>query len=108
MTTLPNSHPDVATLVCLTTPCVALCPHSGEPQAGSTITVRYRPGAALIELHAVQTWLMEQAGGSEALDLETLAQRCARWAAACAGVPVTVIARYRLRGDLEMTVCCRS
>lgn len=105
MKTIPNSNPTIQTIVSLRTPCVALCPHSGEPQAGSTITIRYTPAAVLLELHAVEEWMKEQ---QEALDLETFTQRAARDAAAALGVPATVEAHYILRNGLEMIVCARS
>jgi NADPH-dependent 7-cyano-7-deazaguanine reductase QueF len=108
MNTIPNSNPGSDTTIELTTPCAALCPHSGEPQAGSTLTIRYRPAAVLLELHAPAQWLQAQAAGDEPTDLETLAQKAAHDATAALGVAVEVEARYLLRGGLGMWVCVRS
>jgi NADPH-dependent 7-cyano-7-deazaguanine reductase QueF len=108
MNTIKNSNPDTQTVVRLSTPCSALCPHSGEPQEGSTLTISYAPAALLLELHAPAEWLQEQAAGTEAMDLETLAQRAAKTAAAALGVPASVSAHYVLRGGLEMDVCVQS
>jgi NADPH-dependent 7-cyano-7-deazaguanine reductase QueF len=90
------------------TPYHAACPHSGEPQTGSTITVRYAPKDRLIELHAIAQYLAAFSVGDEAVDLETVAQRTARDAGAAVGVPVVVVARYLLRGGLEVVVTCHS
>jgi NADPH-dependent 7-cyano-7-deazaguanine reductase QueF len=108
MNTIKNSNPDIHTTVRLSAPCAALCPHSGEPQAGSVLAICYTPAAVLLELHAPVEWLQEQAAGTEAMDLETLAQRAAQEAGKAVGVPVTVEAHYVLRGGLEMDVCTRS
>lgn len=102
MSTITNQHPIIATEVSLTTPIAALCPHSGEPQMGSVVTVAYRPAAVLLELHAVAQWCAEPA--TEAMDLETFAQRLAQRAAAALGVAVIVTADYRLAGGLRMRV----
>jgi NADPH-dependent 7-cyano-7-deazaguanine reductase QueF len=108
MNTIKNSNPNIETTVRLSTPCAALCPHSGEPQAGSTLAICYTPAAVLLELHAPAEWLQEQSEGTEAMDLETLAQRAAQEASRAVGVPVIVEAHYVLRSGLEMDVCTRS
>lgn len=106
--TIPNGHPDIPTLVRLTTPYSSACPASGEPQTGSTIAVIYRPMRRLIELHAVQAYLRRFSEGDEPIDLETVAQCTARDVAAVLGVPVVVSAHYLLRGGLEMRCICQS
>jgi NADPH-dependent 7-cyano-7-deazaguanine reductase QueF len=104
MNVMPNREPDIQTTVELTTPIADLCPHSHEPQTGSTLTVRYRPSATILELHAVVQWLPSQC--AEAIDLETLCQRAARDASAALGVEATAIAHYVLRGGI--TLRCES
>lgn len=99
--TIPNRHPEIATRITLVTPIADLCPHSHEPQLGSTIVITYTPAAALIELHGVTEWLQTQL--SEAIDLETLCQRAAIAAAAAVGGAVTVEASYILANDLRLT-----
>lgn len=106
MRTIPNSNPTVPTRITLTTPMHALCPHTGEPQRGSTLAIIYSPAAGLLELHTVEEWLQTQL--TEALDVETLTQRAAQAASAAAGVPVSVIARYILRNGLELVCECQS
>lgn len=108
MQTLPNSHPEIETTVHLTTPYHGACPHSSEPQAGSIITVCYTPADKLLELHAVAQWLRRFSEGTEAIDLETVAQQTAQAAAEALGVPVTIVADYILRNDLRMRCTCQS
>lgn len=107
LNTIPNTHPELSTRVRLVTPYAGACPHSGEPQPGSTMTLIYTPAALLIELHAVEQYLARFAEG-DAIDLETVVQETARDAAAAVGVPVTVIGRFHLRRGLEMVVTCRA
>ncbi len=106
MNTIPNANPNVQTRITLTTPIVDLCPHSHEPQAGSTLAIAYSPAALLLELHAVKVWIQTQL--TEALDVETFAQRAAQAAAAALGVPVVVTATYKLRNGLELLCECRN
>lgn len=60
----------------------------------------YTPGAVLIELHAIEEYLAELSAGSEALDLETVAQMVAMACGAAVG-SCEVRAVYKLR-NLEM------
>lgn len=99
--TIPNRHPELSTRITLTTPIADLCPHSHEPQPGSTLAITYDARAVLIELHGVTEWLQTQL--SEALDLETLCQRAAAAAAAAVGGAVTVEATYILANNLRLT-----
>jgi NADPH-dependent 7-cyano-7-deazaguanine reductase QueF len=94
--TIPNRYPEIRTTVVLTTPINAACPHSGEPQPGSFISVTYQPKEMLIELHAIEKYVAELSAGSDALDLETLAQMIAMACYDAIG-SVRVKAFYRLK-----------
>lgn len=102
MKTIANAHPGMSTVVELITPYAGGCPHSGEPQPGTTITVRYAPASLLLELHAVSEWLAPFATGDEAIDLETLAQRLHAAAHEALGVPVEIITDYHLRNGMKL------
>lgn len=102
--TITNQYPELNTTVTLTTPFVGACPHSGEPQEGSTISVTYQPTDKLIELHAIEQYLAKLTRGSEALDLETVVQLVAMACREALGQPVEVRAVYKLRDRLEV-VC---
>ena len=99
--TISNRYPQIKTTVTLTTPFVNACPHSGEPQAGSTISVTYQPKDKLIELHGVEKYLAELSAGDDPLDLETVAQLVAMACKDAIG-PVEIKTVYKLRNHLEM------
>ena len=107
LNTIKNSHPEIKTVLTLTTPFVSACPHSGEPQAGSTVSVVYQPNENLIELHSIEKYLKMLSEGDVALDLETVVQLVF---IACQeiGISAAVRATYKLRNGLEMTCECRN
>ncbi len=51
---IPNGYPTLTMRVRLTYPFAQLCPISGEPQPGSTITISYNAGALLLETKALR------------------------------------------------------
>ena len=107
LNTIKNSHPEIKTAITLITPFVSACPHSGEPQAGSTISVTYQPNEDLIELHSIEKYLKTLSEGDVALDLETVVQLVFM---ACQeiGISASVKAVYKLNNGLEMTCECLS
>lgn len=108
MNTIPNTYPNVQTVVELITPYSGGCPHSGEPQDGTTVAVRYTPAKKLLELHAVAQWLAPLSTGDEAIDLETLAQRLCMAAHEALSVPVEIIADFRLKNGMRLVCRCQS
>jgi len=107
LNTIKNSHPEIKTVVTLTTPFVSACPHSGEPQPGSSISVAYQPDENLIELHSIEKYLKMLSEGDVALDLETVVQLVF---IACQeiGISASVKGIYKLRNGLEMTCECQN
>lgn len=101
MNTIANANPATPTRITLKQPIADLCPHSHEPQIGSSISITYAAADRLLELHAIREWIESQL--SEALDVETLTQRAAQAAATALGVPVEVTAHYVLAHNLELT-----
>lgn len=104
--TIANHHPELATRICLKTPFVGVCPHSGEPQAGSSIALIYTPKNKLLELKSWRAYLASF-GHGDAKDLETVAQQIAICCAASLGVSVTIRASYVLADGTEMICVCR-
>jgi NADPH-dependent 7-cyano-7-deazaguanine reductase QueF len=103
--TIPNPHPDLPTHIRLINPFASLCPMSGEPQPGSTITISYTAGAILLETKALRRYLESFAGENPygVRDLEEAVQVIARHAADTLKVPVRVTARYLLQvGEMEV------
>lgn len=105
--TIKNRYPDVGISVTLTTPIISICPHSHEPQVGSSISVTYSPKEELIELHSVEKFLRELSRGKDAIDLETV---CQLLFMACkeVGILAHIKATYKLNNGLEMTCESRS
>lgn len=102
--TLPNREPAIQTRVTLRTPYSGACPMSGYPLKGSWIEVRYEPKEYILELSTVAAHLPTYA--TEAIDVETVAQRLARDCAAVLAVPVAVEAYYLLRDGIELWSSC--
>lgn len=98
--TIANSAPRQLTAISLRTPAAALCPHSGEPQPGSTLTIRYTANEQLLDMRAVLVWLATLP--HEAIDLETLVQRLATDAASALQTMVTVEGDFILRDGLGL------
>jgi 7-cyano-7-deazaguanine reductase len=105
LVTIPNTYPTLATHIRLTYPFAGLCPISSEPQPGSTIAISYVAGPVLLETKALRQYLSSFAGENPygVRDLEETAQVIAQRCADVTGVPVRVIARYRLQVE-EMEV----
>jgi len=105
--TIANAYPALATRVRLTYPFAQLCPVSGEPQPGSTISISYAAEAQLLETKALGRYLASFAGENPhgVRDLEEAAQVIAQQCAAALGAAVLVTARYLLHsGEMEVEV----
>ena len=107
LATIPNGYPTLTTRVRLTYPFAQLCPISGEPQPGSTITISYNAGALLLETKALRQYLASFAGENPygVRDLEQAAQVIALACADLLGIRVDVSALYHLNiGEMEVEV----
>lgn len=107
LTSIPNSYPLIATHVSLTYPFAQLCPISGEPQAGSTITISYDASKALLETKSLRAYLASFAGENVhgVRDLEETVQVVAQHCADVLRKPVQVIAHYHLKvGEMKVDV----
>lgn len=108
LATVPNKYPLVATHIHLTYPFAQLCPMSGEPQPGSTITISYEADKVLLEIKALRQYLASYMGENphNVRDLEEAAQVIAQHCADVLQKPVQVIAHYHLKiGEMEVKVC---
>lgn len=107
LVTIPNGYPTLFMRVRLTYPFAQLCPISGEPQPGSTITISYTAGAMLLETKALRQYLASFSGENEysVRDLEEAAQVIAQQCANVLQVRVGINAQYHLTiGDMEVEV----
>jgi 7-cyano-7-deazaguanine reductase len=81
-----------------------LCPKTGNPTAGSTITITYAPQQKILEIYSLREYVSSFIGSQEVRDLELLTQVIARDCHDILDVPVSVIGRYIL--NVGQTVIC--
>lgn len=98
LATILNGYPTLTMRVRLTYPFAQLCPISGEPQPGSTITISYNAGALLLETKALRQYLASFAGENlhGVRDLEEAAQVIAQQCADILHTRVELSALYHL------------
>ena len=107
LATISNGYPQLRMRVRLTYPFAQLCPISGEPQPGSTITISYNAGALLLETKALRQYLASFAGENPhgVRDLEEAAQVIAQQCADILHTRVDVSTLYHLvSGEMEVEV----
>lgn len=96
--TIGNARPDLDTVVEHVLHLPELCPATHNPAPGSTLTLRYRPGAQLLELFSLDAYMDAFVAHAVVRDMEFFVQTVAQDAADAVGVPVTAAAQVGLRG----------
>jgi 7-cyano-7-deazaguanine reductase len=81
-----------------------LCPKTGNPISGSTLTITYIPKEKLLEVYSLNEYVASFMGSNEVRDLELLTQVVARDCHNVLGVHVSVIGRFVL--NIGQTVIC--
>ncbi|MEO7910275.1 MAG: hypothetical protein ABIV47_11560 [Roseiflexaceae bacterium] len=107
LATIPNGYPALTMRVRLTYPFAQLCPVSGEPQPGSTITISYNAGTLLLETKALRQYLASFTGENPhgVRDLEEAAQVIAQQCADMLHTWVDVSTLYHLLiGEMQVDV----
>lgn len=103
LSTQPNQHPEIKLYEQHIVPLPPCCPVSGNPQAGSTITISYTPAACFLEVYSLQKFVNSFVGGREGVrDMEGMIQTIARDCANLLGVPVKVRADLNLQPGQRM------
>jgi len=82
----------------------SLCPKTGNPIAGSTLTIAYIPDKKLLEIYSLNEYVASFIGSNEVRDLELLTQVIARDCHDALEVSVSVIGRYIL--NIGQTIIC--
>ena len=82
----------------------ALCPKTGNPIAGSKLTITYEPGEKLLEVYSLNEYVASFIGSKEVRDLELLTQVVARDCREALGVKVFVVGKYIL--NIGQTMVC--
>lgn len=77
----------------------SLCPATGNPQPGSTLSVTYIPQSKLLELYSLTEYVRSFVGHETVRDIEYFAQTFAQDCADVLGVSVTVRAKFVLDID---------
>ena len=81
-----------------------LCPKTGNPITGSTLTIVYLPEEQLLEVYSLNEYIASFIGSNEVRDLELLTQVVARDCHNVLGVNVTVTGKFIL--NIGQTVIC--
>ncbi len=82
----------------------SLCPKTGNPITGSTLTISYVPDQKLLEIYSLNEYVASFIGSQEVRDLELLTQVVARDCYNVLGVQVSVIGKYIL--NVGQTIIC--
>ena len=94
--TVDNQNPAMAMVQRHIVKVPALCPATGNPQPGSTLTITYIPEARLLELYSLAEYVHSFIGHQTVRDIEYFAQTLAQDCADALGVPVSVRAHFVL------------
>jgi 7-cyano-7-deazaguanine reductase len=81
-----------------------LCPKTGNPVKGSTLTILYVPKQRLLEVYSPNEYITSFTGSNEVRDIELLTQVVARDCRKVLGVNVSVIGKFVL--NIGQTVIC--
>ena len=81
-----------------------LCPKTGNPIAGSTLTITYIPKEELLEFYSLNEYVTSFIGSNEVRDLELFTQVVARDCHKILGVKVSIIGRFIL--NIGQTLIC--
>lgn len=82
----------------------SLCPKTGNPITGSTLTITYVPDEKLLEVYSLNEYIASFIGSKEVRDLELFTQVVARDCHNVLGVKVSVTGKFIL--NIGQTVIC--
>ena len=81
-----------------------LCPKTGNPIEGSTLTIKYVPNEELLEFYSLNEYVASFIGSNEVRDLELFTQVVARDCHQVLGVQVSVTGKFIL--NIGQTLIC--
>jgi 7-cyano-7-deazaguanine reductase len=85
----------------------ACCPISGNPQPGSTLTIRYEPRERILEVAALRAYIDSYVGGHDGVrSMEGMIQQIAADVAAAVSVNVCVEADLIIEPGQRMRLKC--
>lgn len=94
--TIPNRMPSVSLDIRHEVPLPSLCPATGNPQPGSSLSIRYRPTDRLLDVFGITALLNEYVGHTTIRDVEYMIQHLARRLSTVLTVPVMLEAEIVL------------
>ncbi len=86
----------------------SLCPKTGNPIKGSTLTITYAPKDKLLELYSLNEYVASFIGSQEVRDLELFTQVVARDCHAALGAEVSVTGKFILNIGQTLVCECQS
>ncbi len=104
---IANARPDLQTDTEHVLHLPELCPMTHNPKPGSTLTLKYRAGANLLELFSLDAYIDAFVGHPVVRDMEFFVQTVAEDAANALGLEVTALAEVsynRLRQGQRIVV----
>ena len=107
LNTIANARPDLSTEVEHIVELPELCPATGNPRPGSTLTIRYEAGERLLELFSLDAYIAAFIGHPVVRDMEYFVQTVAQDSADALGHAVEVRADVqfnRVRQGQRLTV----
>jgi NADPH-dependent 7-cyano-7-deazaguanine reductase QueF len=85
----------------------ACCPVSGNPLDGSALLIQYKPGAKILEVAALRSYIDSYQGGRGSVrSMEGMIQQIAQDCAQILEVNVTIVAELLIAPVQQMTVKC--
>jgi NADPH-dependent 7-cyano-7-deazaguanine reductase QueF len=81
-----------------------LCPKTGNPITGSTLTITYVPAELMLEVYSLNEYIAAFVGSNEVRDIELFTQIVARECHDALGVNVSVVGKFIL--NIGQTVIC--
>jgi 7-cyano-7-deazaguanine reductase len=85
-----------------------LCPKTGNPISGSTLTIRYIPNKELLEVYSLNDYIASFVNSQAVRDLELFTQVVARDCHEVLGVKVSVTGKFILNIGQTLTCECES
>jgi NADPH-dependent 7-cyano-7-deazaguanine reductase QueF len=107
--TIDNAHPKLQMRVEHRVDLPELCPYSHNPAKGSHLWIRYQGGEQLLELFALEQYILGFHGHTIVRDMEYFVQEVAIDCSAALGTTVEVFAELEFNGVAQgqrVTVVC--
>jgi NADPH-dependent 7-cyano-7-deazaguanine reductase QueF len=105
--TQPNESRCAAMIETHILPLEPACPMSGNPQAGSVLSIKYRPTALILEVASLRAYIDSYKGGrGDIRSMEGMIQAVTQDCANAARVDVTTIADLIINPNQRMVLEC--